>query len=205
MNRPCELTRMTIKNANTRRLVTIALSLVSVAAVGRLIIEMAGGATPVSTSASSTPASLAAPAGEAPRRASDLAAKSLRVDDSVGTLLQLGLLERLDSRALPDFTRNPFEYGPTPEEIKKMEEIKNQPPPPPPPPIPYKAIGYQQDANGKKRAYLDDGQDSSGVYMVREGEQFGQRFKVLKITDSFVEVQDETYHQIVQLPYPAQQ
>jgi len=67
-------------------------------------------------------------------------------------------------------------------------------------------MGYQRDDKGQRVAYLTDQKPDTvtdhEIYVVREGQEFGQHFKVLKITDSMVEVQDETYHQTVQLPYP---
>jgi hypothetical protein len=124
---------------------------------------------------------------------------------SSGAQLRLDVLKEISDRPLPELTRNPFEFGPTPQQIKAADQIKQQaehpppPPPPPPPPVPFKAMGYQQDTKGQRLAYLSDDQE---IYIVHEGQEFGQRFRVLKITDSSVEVQDETYHQIVQLPYP---
>ncbi|HUI43838.1 MAG TPA: hypothetical protein VL523_17900 [Terriglobia bacterium] len=176
-----------------RRLLTAALVLVSALALARLIME----ATAVSGGPSRTPATVVADSGRAvPGTLAAAEDPQLRLD----------VLKDLDSRPLPDFTRNPFEFGPTPEEIKAQqdatERAKNPPvapPPPPPPPVQFKAMGYQQDGDGQRIAYLSDDQDT---YVVHQGQQFGQRFKVLKITDTSVEVEDESYHQIVQLPYP---
>jgi hypothetical protein len=110
-------------------------------------------------------------------------------------------LKQINDRPLPDLKRNPFEFEPTPQEIQAKNAALHPVPagPPPPPPIPIKALGYQQDGKGALKAYLSDDQET---YVVHEGEEFGQRFKVLKITSSTVEVEDETYHQTAQLPYP---
>jgi hypothetical protein len=180
-----------------RRYLTIALFAVIVLAVVRLVSSILGAS---STSASSSP-----PPQPAQGQGAGVSPATLPSPSSNGALLRLDTLKEIDERPLPELTRNPFEFGPTPAEIKAADDAKvraehpTPPPPPPPPPVPYKAMGYQQDTKGQKVAYLSDEQET---YIVREGQEFGQRFKVLKITDSSVEVQDETYHQIVQLPYP---
>ena len=155
----------------------------------------------------STSASSPAPAQSRPGHGHDagVTPATLPPANSSGALLRLDVLKDIDGRPLPELTRNPFEFGPTPEDIRraddarKLAEHPTPPPPPPPPPVPFKAMGYQQDTKGQRIAYLSDEQET---YIVHEGQEFGQRFKVVKITDASVEVQDETYHQIVQLPYP---
>ncbi len=120
--------------------------------------------------------------------------------------LQLDLLEQLQARPLPPLDRNPFEFGLTPSEKAariQQEKIKNQPPsppgPPPPPPVTVKAFGFVEDKAGKRKAILADDQDS---YQVVEGESFAGRYKCVQITPTAVEIQDESYHQTVQLPFP---
>ena len=195
---------ISLKNPAVRRVLTIALVLVSVGAAAKLVMEFAGiGGGPDQTSASSASGPLTAAGG---RSRMDVAA--LLGGASSEALLQSKMLKDLNGRPLPDFVRNPFQFGPTPAEVQAQQAAEERekhplpPPPPPIPPIPFKAIGYQQYADGQRVACLSDQKDT---YVVREGESFGQRFKVLKITDSAVEVQDETYHQVVQLPYPASQ
>ena len=123
---------------------------------------------------------------------------------SFSSVLRLDELKAATSVPLPNLERSPFDFAPTPEEVKArkvaQELAKNPPPPPPPPPPPInlKALGYQQDEKGKFLAYLSDDQDS---YIVQEGQEFAKRFKVLKISSSMVEIEDETYHQTVQLPF----
>src|SRR5579863_1770594 len=120
------------------------------------------------------------------------------------SMLQLDVLKDVNQRPLPDLPRSPFDFAPTPEELqaKKVaaEMAKNPPPPPKPPPPPTnpRPLGYQQDEKGKFEAYLTDDQDN---YVVQEGQEFAKRFKVLKISSSLVEIEDETYHQTVQLPF----
>lgn len=216
-----------IKDPRTRRWLTIGLLLLCAAGVGRLVLSLAnvwGGGG--STSATPTPAPVATAAPGAVRSSSPAEAP-VAIGTSAATL-HLDELAQLNGRPLPDFERNPFQYGPTPEEVKAQKqaaELATNPPPPvapPPPPVPFRAIGYQQAANGQRVAYLciSGGGAAAGPaapgatgaagtcaedqapYAVREGQEFGQHFKVLRITDSMVEVQDESYHQTVQLPFP---
>jgi hypothetical protein len=188
---------MAIDKRMQRRYLTIAVVAAIVIALVRLVSAIAGAS---STSASSVP-----PPQPIRGQGGGVSPATLPPAGSGGVLLRLDVLKEINERPLPELTRNPFEFGPTPEEMQKAEEAKkladNPPPPPPPapPPVPFKAMGFQQDAKGRRVAYLSDEQET---YIVHEGEEFGQRFKVLKITDASVEVQDETYHQIVQLPYP---
>jgi len=180
-----------------RRYLTIVLFALIAAAVVRLVSSIWGAS---STSASSVPAtqpSRGQGAGVTPA--------TLPPASPTGALLRLDALKEISERPLPELTRNPFEFGPSQEDIRRADDAKKlaehppPAPPPPPPPVPFKAMGYQTDTKGKRVAYLSDDQET---YIVHEGQEFGQRFKVLKITDASVEVQDETYHQIVQLPYP---
>jgi hypothetical protein len=200
----------TIKNPRTRNLLTAVLVGVCLLMVLRLVLTATGVWGGPGTSA--TPS--AAPAGASSAAHSRVPALARPAETGVGAAtLHLEELAQLNGRALPDFERNPFQYGPTPEEVKAQHDAevraKNPPPPvaPPPPPVPFKAIGYQQAAAGQRVAYLcvsggTGCAEDQAPYAVREGQEFGQHFKVLRITDSMVEVEDESYHQTVQLPFP---
>lgn len=217
----------TIKDQRTRRLAVAGLLVVCGLMVLRLVLTAAGvWGGPGSTAAPSTPAPASGAAPSAARGPS--AGQGPAAIGREAASLHLEELAQLNGRPLPDFERNPFQYGPTPEEIKAQKHAedlaKNPPPPvaPPPPPVPFRAIGYQQAASGQRVAYLcvagggaspagNAGVGGGGAggcaedqepYAVREGQEFGQHFKVLRITDSMVEVQDESYHQTVQLPFP---
>jgi hypothetical protein len=204
----------TIKDPRIRRLATIGLLAVCALMLGRLVLSIAGvwgGAG--DTSASPVPAASSAPAGASAARSAYPSTPGALETGANAADLHLDELARLNDRALPDFQRNPFQYGPTPEEVKAQKQAEElarnpqPPPPPPPPPVPFKAIGYQQAAAGQRVAYLcvsgtSGCAEDQEPYAVREGQEFGQHFKVLRITDSMVEVEDESYHQTVQLPFP---
>jgi hypothetical protein len=157
----------------------------------------AGAARPVS---SSLPA-------VSPQHATFVSAKPSAVaDHQAYSGLQLEVLDQLQSLPLSPVERNPFEYGLTPtQKAAKLEEqrIKSQPPappaPPPLPPVTVKALGFAEDKSGKRRAILGDDEQ---IYKVVEGESFAGRYRCIKISGSGVEIQDESYHQTVQLPFP---
>ncbi len=112
-------------------------------------------------------------------------------------VVRLDVLNKLQSRPLTRPARNPFQ-GPAPPRVEQAAPAPvAPPPPPPPPPIPLKAMGYTEKTAGLEAFVADDQQ----TYVVHEGETFAQRYRVLKLTDKFIEIEDESTHQIVQLPF----
>jgi hypothetical protein len=144
-----------------------------------------------------------------PSRVVPAAARSQALADRVADELarydpgvRLDLLRELQNRPLPKLTRNPFEFEarptpPTPPESVGAPATPAQPPPPAPPPL--KAMGYTEKAGGVHEAIITDDQE---IYIVHEGDTIAQRFRVLKISPSAVEVDDGTTHQTVRLPIP---
>jgi hypothetical protein len=62
------------------------------------------------------------------------------------------------------------------------------PPPPPPPPINLKLYGYAQKKNGEpKRVFLSSGED---IFVAKEGDIVNRRYRILKIGNNSVEVED---------------
>jgi hypothetical protein len=62
-----------------------------------------------------------------------------------------------------------------------------QPGPPPPPPINLKFYGFESKDGGQKRVFLS--QDGS-VFVAKEGDIIARRYKVTRINQSSVEIQD---------------
>src|SRR5690606_4779501 len=89
----------------------------------------------------------------------------------------------------PETPASPF--GPTPGDDVPLEPAPpTRPmPPPPPPPIPLKYEGYAEvNANsGLLRAFLSDSQSR---FTVMTGEVIMGRYRILRITESSVEVED---------------
>jgi hypothetical protein len=191
---------MKFKSPKEKR-TAVVLGLLCVGAVYYMVKQMtslgvgSGAGEPKHVTAPAAPAS--------PRRAAAAKDDELaRYDPEV----KLEKLKDLDSRPLEAFERNPFDFGLSKQQIeaKHAAEVASSqpqppPPPPPPPPVTVKAIGFEESKNGKRQAFLSD---ADITYSVREGESFANRYKLLKITPTSVEVEDESYHQKVQLPYP---
>ncbi len=117
------------------------------------------------------------------------------------TNVHLELLKEFRSRPVPQFGRNPFEIPAArsaPAPVSTAPVTAPQPtPPPPPPPIALKALGYTEMA-GKQEAIVSDDEQT---YVVHEGDTVAQKYRVLKITPKFVEVEDVSSHQTAQLPF----
>jgi hypothetical protein len=72
----------------------------------------------------------------------------------------------------------------------KKEEQQTQyqaPAPPPPPPIPLKFYGFASSPGEPKKIFLKLNDD---VFVAGEGEIVDRRYKVVRITNTFVEIQD---------------
>jgi hypothetical protein len=111
----------------------------------------------------------------------------------------LDLLKEIQDRPLPKLARNPWEFearaAPAPQ-AKGEASVAPAPPPKPPPP-PLKAVGVTQKSGGINEAIVSDDQE---IYIVHEGETFARRFRVVKITPSQVEIDDDTTHETIRLP-----
>jgi len=110
-------------------------------------------------------------------------------------------LKRLDSRALPDEDRNPFELvgGAAPVVTNTQAAPAPIAPPAPPPPPPLKAMGYNELPGGKKEAMVTYNDD---MVVVHEGDLIGTKYKVVKIDPSMVVVEDGDTHKPLELPFP---
>jgi hypothetical protein len=115
--------------------------------------------------------------------------------------VRLDLLKELQSRSLPKLARNPFEFGAKPALATEPQAAGPPAPAAPvlPPAPPLKAVGYTEKAGGAREAIVSDDQE---IYIVHEGETFAKRFRVLRISPSVVEVDDDTTHQTIRLPIP---
>ncbi|HEV2423830.1 MAG TPA: hypothetical protein VGZ29_03275 [Terriglobia bacterium] len=179
--------------------------------------------TYVSTGAASAtgPGSSAAPARTATGRDSRGLPEDLAVYDPK---VDLRTLDRLQGRPAPAYTRSPFDFGVTPEEKKAMDAkaaaaplpLPISPPllaaaPPLPAPITLKALGYEEEKGAPRQAFIEDCPGTADcsentrdvhVYTAKKGDLFGNRYKVLQITATAVEVEDEAYHRTEQLQFP---
>jgi hypothetical protein len=61
------------------------------------------------------------------------------------------------------------------------------PPPPPPPPITLKFYGFTSQENGKRTAYLLDGEE---IYIAAEGDTLKRRYKIVRILPTSILIED---------------
>jgi hypothetical protein len=146
----------------------------------------------------STPASsaeAAAPAAVAPR--SSRSAKPVKKPkvENLDPTLRLDLLAVSEKMPYEGNGRNIF--------VSQVEDVKIPPPvapaitdtpvayvppaPPPPTPIPLKFYGFASSPGEPKKIFLKNGDD---VFVAGEGEIVDRRYKVIRITNTSVEIQD---------------
>lgn len=88
--------------------------------------------------------------------------------------------------------RNIFQYGQPAQPVnprpKPVEVVDTSPPPPPPPPkAPVRFFGFAQgSAGGARRVFLTNGEDT---FIVREGDVFMQRYRLLRVTATNIEIE----------------
>jgi hypothetical protein len=168
------------------------LGLVCVALILNMVFRSgtrAGGARATAQSAAAAARTRGGPA--AATKADELA----RYDPQV----RLDLLKEIQERPLPKLARDPFQFvaqAAPPTQPKDVTPAAPAAPPRPPPP-PLKAVGVTQKGGGVSEAIISDDQE---IYIVHEGETFAKRFRVLKISPSHVEIDDETTHNTIRLP-----
>jgi hypothetical protein len=112
---------------------------------------------------------------------------------SLDPTLRFDLLKSSEDQEYKGGERNIFteEAPPIPKPIappiKKVEVPTGPPPPPPPPPINLKFYGFASKPGEPKRVFLSTGDD---VLIGAEGEIVNRRYRIVRITNSSVEIED---------------
>jgi hypothetical protein len=105
--------------------------------------------------------------------------------------LRFDLLKSSEDVTYKGSGRDIFRSQAPPPEIPKIVQapVNTGPPPtPPPPPINLKLYGYAQRKNGEaKRIFLSSGED---IFVAKEGDIVNRRYKILKINNNSVDVED---------------
>ncbi|MGH9788219.1 MAG: hypothetical protein ACRD4U_05900 [Candidatus Acidiferrales bacterium] len=89
--------------------------------------------------------------------------------------------------------RNIFQYGQAAQSVGQRPKPTpvvdtTPPPPPPPPPPPVRFFGFAQaSAGGARRVFLTSGEET---FIVREGEIFMQRYRLARIGQENVEIEE---------------
>jgi len=188
---------------NVEKIGVAALAVLCVFLVFKLISELMGnpaeGVQPVAASS----AQIARPAPQ-----TDTARKSSASPKSASPM-QVRPLDQYRPKPLPDLSRNPFNFGQPPltPAQKAMQAARaggamTASITAGPPPIPLRAIGYSERGGAGPEAYL---MDNDEIYVVHDGDLLSNRFRILKITSTNVEVQDGASGEKAQLPIPVVQ
>ncbi len=115
--------------------------------------------------------------------------------------IRLGKFKEIQERPIAKLKRNPFEFVVREVAAAPSTTVEGPAPPPPPPapppPPPLKAVGYSVIRGGAGEAFVTL-QDE--LFVVHEGETFGKRFRVTKLSPTAVEIFDETTQQTIRLP-----
>ncbi|MGH9451936.1 MAG: hypothetical protein ACRD11_15610 [Terriglobia bacterium] len=196
-----------MKKKRVETAATIILGAVCVGLIFHLAVrvrDVHAGAVPVGTrygSSAVLPARMVDPARRGEARAP--------AADPGGPALNLALYQELQSQTVPTPDRDPFAFEPTPQQLQQVRRDRaaqaaasgaaSAPAPPPPPPIPVQTVGYGVNAQGQLEAFLADSQQ---VYVVRTGDEFDKAYRVVMITPAMVEIEDESLHRTVELPFP---
>lgn len=105
--------------------------------------------------------------------------------------LRFDLLKSSEGVTYKGSGRDIFRSQPPPPDIPKVVtppvQVQTNTPPPPPP-INLKLYGYAQHKNGEaKRIFLSSGED---IFVAKEGDIVNRRYKILKINNNSVDVED---------------
>ncbi len=140
--------------------------------------------TPPKTTAAEGAAARKAPAAEGSKSHPLLA-------QTLDPTLRTDLLKSSEDVTYKGSGRDIFHAQAPPPEIPKIVKQpinSGPPPPPPPPPINLKLYGYTQHKNGSgKRIFLVSGED---IFVAKEGDIVNRRYRILKINNNSVEVED---------------
>jgi hypothetical protein len=114
-------------------------------------------------------------------------------DNSLDPTLHTDILAASQKIEYTGGTRNIFhmEEAPPPQPVAPVRQPVYQTPmaaePPPKPPIPLKFYGFTNRPGEPRRAFLQDGDN---IFVAVEGDIVERRYKIVKITNTFVLVED---------------
>ena len=153
-----------------------------------------GDSTPASTASTPGAPSAATPAKKASNRGKNSAKKTSKAPSSLDPELRYDWLQASEDTKYEGAGRNIFKaQAEIPQPVapvgdKETEAEKGPPPPPPPPPINLKFFGFANKPGEAKRIFLSQGED---VFIASEGDTVDRRYKVMRISPTSVEIEDE--------------
>ena len=184
-----------MKLGTENRTKTIAAAVLAALAIFMLIRAFTGGgetAPPPATTASAPTKPAATTTTAAKRKPAAERAKSHPLlAQTLDPTLRFDLLKSSEDVTYKgsgrDIFRSQAPPPPIPQPVKSPVD-NTPPPPPPPPPINLKLYGYAQRKGGEaKRIFLSSGDD---IFVAKEGDIVNRRYKILKINNNSVDVED---------------
>ncbi len=173
---------------------TILALVLVVLAVGLLVYQFSG------NGGENAPSQTAATTAKSAHKAHALMAHSL------DPTLRFDLLKSSEDMTYKGNGRNIFssQAPPPPEPIPSATDpalVDNRPPPPPPPPPSgLKFYGFAGPRNGAKKIFLLKGED---IFLAKEGDVVDRRYKIVRVGNTSVEVQDVLTNHTETLPLGA--
>jgi hypothetical protein len=185
-----------VKLGTENKTKTIAAAVLVVFAIFMLARTFTGGGETPAPSGTSTAATKAPAASSRPgkrKQAADRAKAQPVLAETLDPTLRFDLLKSSEEVTYKGSGRDIFhsQAAPSPADIPKpivnpATVIASTPPPPPP--INLKLYGYAQHKNGEaKRIFLSSGED---IFVAKEGDIVNRRYKILKINNNSVDVED---------------
>lgn len=155
-----------------------------------------------SGAAATTPAATSRPTARNNRRGAKNA--PVVASQSLDPRLKLDLLQRAEATKYTGTGRNIFSDEPPPPPAPKVVEqpvTPEQTGPPPPPPINLKFFGFASSkTDPSKKIFLSQGED---VFVAREGDIVQRRYRILRINNTSVDVEDVLTNQRQTIPLTA--
>ena len=163
-----------------------------------LIPFFSGSSTPSSSAEAAAPSLPRPSASKAGAKGSSKPGQKPK-EESLDPTLKLDLLASAEKTQYEGAGRNIFvsqkeevqiPQPVAPAAITEEPQQYREPAPPPPPPIPLKFYGFANSPGEPKKVFLKNGED---VWVAGEGEIVDRRYKVVRISATFVEIQDLVY------------
>jgi hypothetical protein len=180
----------------------VVLALVAAIVVGRMYMGK-----PTVSARAPIPAVTATPAVKKPTTQGRSAKKGRKLPlvTSLDPTLRFDLLKSSEDQEYTGGKRNIFQPEapeipkPVVSAVKQAPQVFTPPPPPPPPPIPLKFYGWASRQGESKRIFLSNGDD---IFIGSEGEVISRRYRIVKITNSAVEIEDILNNNRQTIPLP---
>ena len=175
----------------TKTIVAAVLGVFAIYMVARVFMGGGETAAPPASSATAPKAAGSAPAPATKRTPATRNKPAPLLAQTLDPTLRFDLLKTSEDVMYKGSGRDIFRSQAPPPVIPKVVQPPvntGPPPPPPPPPINLKLYGYAQRKNGEaKKIFLSSGED---IFVAKEGDIVNRRYKILKINNNSVEVED---------------